>query len=212
MGCLVFFLQFFLIFMMLSSLTYMNLHVDVLAALNEAALTDAYSLFGVDLMLRTKLNWWPNILLSLTYVVVYCSPDMIRQHIANKKAKKEWLEGLSEEERRVVEEEGNKKDPLSIVMILLKLANPLLVFWISIGVPGFFVVYWIANRFWRAVYFYAVKFVYRKGIPAIKKLSAKNRPSEIKIEEVETVVVTEADAAAAKEKEQEAEATESGNN
>lgn len=178
MGCLIFFVQFFMVMCMLNIVAFMDHYVRLLSAMDANALTRAYSIFGFDLRTVTNQDWWPAILFIVFYIAIFFLPGEIRRYKAEKKAKKEWLEGLSEEEREVVKEEVKKKEPLSVTMGLIRLISPILILFICLRVPCFIVVFWTVNIMWKFVWYRTARFMCNKLWPKIKRALKENKKGE----------------------------------
>ena len=156
----------------------MNHYVRILSVMDDNALTKACSLFGLDMRIAAKEDWWPAILVIVLYVAVFFLPNAIRKRIIESKEKKEWLAGLSSEERSVVECDEKKIDSFSVVMLAIKCISPALVFYLSMNVPLYFVVYWTFNVMWSKVLLYGTNFLYRKVWIQAKKKTAEERKKE----------------------------------
>lgn len=167
-GIVLFFVQIFLIMCAFNVITNMSYTSSFLAGLDADSLTNAFSFFGYDLRLSTREAWWPAMWFVFAYVIIFFVPGEISRHIAETKKKKQWLESLSEEERKVVEEVGNKKGGLDIGLNLIKLISPLLIFFIATNVASFVVVFWTINIVWRSVLMFIANKIYKKVLPKIK--------------------------------------------
>ena len=168
-GCLIFFVQLSIMMCLLNTLAYMKHYVRLFDTLSEAEIEKAFSLFGLNMELRPKDAWWPAILLVLLYVAVFFLPGEIKRRIAAKKEKAAWQASLSEEEKAIVEAEKGKFDVFTVLMSSTRYITPIMIVWLSIGVPCFFIVYWIFNVIWKTILFRTAKFLYRKAWPMFKK-------------------------------------------
>ena len=177
-GCLVLFVQIFIIMCMLNVLAYMNICVRVLSALDETALSKAYYFWGLNLADAVKDSWWPSVLLAVFYVAIFWLPDVIKKKIEAKKDRERWLSELSEEDRLKATTTKEKKDSFSFGMGLLKLVSPAMALYFSVSVPMFFVVYWIANVIWKAILLYTTKLIYKKFWLKRKNLRKNTTESE----------------------------------
>lgn len=172
-GCLFFFVQLSIMMCLLNALAYMKHYVRLFETLSEAEIDKAFSLFGLNIELSPSEAWWPAILLVLLYVAVFFLPGEIKRRIEAKKERAAWLASLSEEERAIAEAEKGKFDAFNILMGSVRYITPIMIVWLSIRVPCFFIVYWIFNVIWKAILMRLVKLLYEKAWPAIKKMFRK---------------------------------------
>lgn len=170
-------LQIFLIFCMLSSISYMYQNTDVLQQLNDDEIIRAYTFLGMDLRER-GLMIGTSLFIPLAYVIAYFVPAKIRKYKAEKKAEEKRLAEMTDMEREMMEEEkknARKFDPLNFILSIIGIIPILLLAWLSLSVPRFFVLYWFSNMVWKTAQLYIASVVHNKALPIIEEKRAKKK-------------------------------------
>lgn len=182
LSILIVLMQVFLIFCMLSSISYMYQNTDILQQLDDEGIIKAYTFLGMDLRER-GLMIGTSLFIPFAYVVAYFVPAKIRKYKAEKKAEEKRLAEMTDIEKEIMEEEkrnARKFDPLNFILSLINAIPVILLAWLSLSVPRFFVLYWFSNMIWKTVQLYIASVIHNKALPVIEE---KKRKKKEKIEE-----------------------------